>query len=1339
LGSRGSMFALNGSNKLQINVPAFGDASSTVYFGVDNGQLAPVEVLVTLLSVAPSVTELREAYKWRKNNQNRTVAVAVVVNGKAHLFGPSEDRQPVIVDTPLASRILQSALSESSPTVARRHLVEFFDNLGNSEMAGIKNKGLFASHHLRENLPKRKDWKDLQTIGQALASKRHRELIESLGYTVSGEERNTLILRANTAENRVIAVLLDDAENFDSPSGRFPSSPVAWGLSVAADHNVPWLIVLKKDQIRLHPGRDGVGVGQKGQAETYLELNLAQIETSHLALLPLIFSARSLERGGDVQLILEESSKYAVVLGARLRERVYASVVPNISIAVAKKLKEQGVELNSEGLQKAYSITLKILFRLLFQAYAEDRGLLPSGRNEGYDANSLKTIAKRDIDASPDEFGQVVSIWYDLIQVWDAIDGGNPRWQVPAYNGGLFGRDPVLHPEGALIKGLDLPDSVMGPALQALLIDMTEDGVKGPVDFRSLSVREFGTIYEGLLESSLSLAEVDLTVDIKETWVPAKAGDNVIAKAGDPYFHSASGERKATGSYFTPKFVVDHLVERAIDPTLDKHLERIAAYLRSGDQATASREFFDFRVADLAMGSAHFLVAAVDRIEAKMRAFLANPATTVPGVVDEILRLRKAAIDALGGDEIAINEIEDPSLLRRQIARRCIYGLDINAMAVELARLAIWIHTFVPGLPMSALNHNLVCANSLTGIATIDEALETLMPTRNSQPGIADDEIENDLERARGLLQDAANASEANKAEVIAAADLARRARQESANAKLFFDCALATRMGLVDARLLFQAKDILAVGASQIVQDLIQELIPAHFPYLFPEVFLRSNPGFDALLGNPPWEKAQVEEHSWWGLRIPGLRGMPMVERKHRLESFRASRPELEKEYQAAIEQTNKLRTALLRGPYEGLGSSNVDLYQAFAWRNWNSLRKNGRFGLVLPRGAMSGTALSQWRKQVLEQGNFADVTFASNNRHWIFENVHASYAVAFVVAEHSEKHFVQFSGPARSIEELKNIANSRVNVPVEEFQSWTLNSSFPQLPDYQAFEIFRVFKRSNRLGDQTPEWDFGVVQGDFNATTNRDVFELGPASEGVSVPVYAGASFNLWNPKYGVAYGHASDTKLRNFLLERLRKSSQVSKSAYFNRQFSRETLPMDKPRIGFRDITNATNTRTTIVALLPPGIVGTHRVSFLVNRTGQTANEAFLLGIMSSIPYDWYMRRVVEMVLNFEILRSSPVPFSEMSTEHGKRLTELSVRLACTDERFAVWAAEAVTHPFEPLDVGQKFEALCEIDALAAIMFGLERNQVSHIFATFHRGWDYKDRLEKVLHYFDDWKGK
>jgi hypothetical protein len=602
-----------------------------ISFGPNPDGLGACEVALCEVGASPSRELLRELWRKRKGNRNVTCLVVVATKGdRAWLFGP-DDQTPVLESLAKvqALRLVQSALDEPTSIQAFTRFSAHRKAVDSTGIAGFTNNGLFASYHIRVNAVKRPDWFEQCVKSESMRDLRHQQLISGLGFTSTMTVGNALVLTTTGDGPRAVAVLLDDTEHFDAKSAKYQLSPVAWGLNVAAKQRVPWLIVLRKDQIRLYPGKDGVGVGNKGQVETYFEMNLTEIDEEHVGLLSLIFSAAALGENGTADVLLKESQKYAADLGIRLRERIYEHVVPDIAKSVASQLPEIGLAVDADGLATAYRLTLRILFRLLFQAYAEDRGLLPAGRNEIYDANSLKTIATRIQDQDAASFGASAAIWSDLTQVWDVIDEGAEDWQVPAYNGGLFGRKAEFHPEGSLISQLRLTDAILGPALQHLVVDITEDDVRGPVDFRSLSVREFGTIYEGLLESSLSVTEIDLSVDKSGAWVPSTSKLAVDAPAGSVYFHSASGERKATGSYFTPSFVVDHLIDRSLDPALDRHLAKIRAHLEVGDDGAAARDFFDFRVADLAMGSGHFLVAAVDRIESRMRSFLAEPENAV--------------------------------------------------------------------------------------------------------------------------------------------------------------------------------------------------------------------------------------------------------------------------------------------------------------------------------------------------------------------------------------------------------------------------------------------------------------------------------------------------------------------------------------------------------------------------------------------------------------------------------------------------------------------------------------------------------------------------------------
>lgn len=1316
-----------------------------VYFGPDPLGLGGFQVAVALATAPPSREALRVLFKDRRGKRQIELVVVVLHDGTAHLFGPDPQSQPIELPIKQAQRQLQSVLSEPDVLAATERFTAFRKANDTTGRAGFANSGLFASHHITSNVPQRQDWDVLSQKAAPLLSKRGKQLVEALGFVTQPGPNGTMLLSIGGEPPRAVAVLLDDTEPFEAKTQRFQLSPVAFGLAVASRQQVPWLVVLRKDQIRLYPGRDGVGVGSKGQAETYFEIDLATVDAEYAALLPLIFSAEALQAGGTADELLRDSARYATELSARLRERIYDEIVPQVAVEIAQRLtRTAAVQLDSDGLAVAYRVTLHLLFRLIFQAYAEDRGLLPAGRNEGFDANSLKTNARRLLESDPEDFGTASTIWYDLLQVWNAIDQGNPQWQIPSYNGGLFSTDPNRSPEGALLAKMELPDSVLGPALKSLLIDVSDDGVPGPVDFRSLSVREFGTIYEGLLESSLSVAAEDLTVDTNGAWIPARDGQEVHAPSGSPYFHTASGERKATGSYFTPKIVVDHLIETSVTPALKAHLKTIDDHLSTGDSAAAARLFFDFRVADLAMGSGHFLVAAVDKIEALMRDFLT--AHSVPGVTEELLRLADVARDALGTDDVAKSEVDQVGLLRRQVARRCIYGLDINSMAVELARLALWIHTFVPGLPMSNLDHGLVNANSLTGIGTIEEALEALQPGRNpGQVDIFDEVLTDELASAKTLLEDVANASEANKAEVQEGARLLAQARGAADTARRIFDAAVAARAGEIDTGTIEDKESLLRVIDRPEVSDASRRLSPAHMPYLFPEVFLRENPGFDVLIGNPPWEKLQIEEHSFYSLAFPGLRGLSQQEAEVKLGIIRRERPDLVSQYQAATESTQLTQKVLAKGPYPGLNAGRPDLYKAFAWRMWHLVRTGGRVGVVLPRKALEASGMKDWRLTLLAEGTFSDAMVLTNTGGWVFEGVHGQYSIAVVSITadrtNSTSKSLVVRGPFTSQAEfIQGISNEPAPIQVSELLQWSRNGAFPLLPNPSSLDVFLTIRAHPRLDMDTTDFSVRGLR-EWNATDDKHRFVFAEAPG--LIPVYKGDSFDLWNPSTGSVYAYADPKSMELALQERRMNQARTRRSAFYGMPDSWvrdvSTLPMHHPRIAWRDVTNRTNRRTLVAALVPPEIVMVHQAYYLFFRRGTAAEQAFVLGVLSSIPFDWYARQMVESHATVEFLLGAPMPRPAKDSLVGARVTEIAGRLAAVDDRYAEWAS-AVGVPVNSLEnQSDKNDLIAELDALVSLLYGLAEDQVEHIFSTFHRGWDYGARLDATLTHYRLWKDK
>jgi hypothetical protein len=1339
-----SAMKLSASTSIPWKIEGFPEVEGgSVFFGPDPDGLGAFEVATATAVTAPTRELLKGLLAKRKDKRSTDVVVALEVAGRVHVMGPDPDRAPLTLTLSAAQRQLQAALSEPDSLAAYRRFVTISDAHQSSEMPGVRNHGLFASYHLRETVRLRRDWEAACAESEKLTNLRHRELIEALGFSVSGSLSHGLLLAAG-GESRALALLLEEDEGFDSKSNRFQVSPADWGLAAAASQDVPWVIVLRKEQLRLYASKDGVGVGNRGQSETFFELDLAVLEDDAIGLLSLIFSASALSERGTTDEILAESSRFASKLGGRLRARVYEQIVPRISTEVAHQLRTLGYELTQETLKLAYSMTLRILFRLLFQAYAEDRGLLPAGRNERYDANSLETFARRELNTSGEMFGTSASIWLDLVQVWDAIDEGNALWQVPAYNGGLFGSDEIRNFEGYLLKKIRLQDSVLGPALQALLIDEnTEDGIRGVVDFRALSVREFGTIYEGLLESSLSLAEMDLELDANSKWVPASSKETLAVAEGEPYFHSASGERKASGSYFTPSFIVDQLVAEAIDGPLNSHIEKIRKLIKDGQSTQASKEFFDFRVADLAMGSGHFLVAAVDRIESKLRALLSEPDIEIPGVTSELERLLDSARTALGEDLGAIAEIEPASLLRRQIAKRCVYGIDINPIAVELARLSLWIHTFVPGLPMSSLDHGLVCANSLTGIGTIDEALDALLPNRKkNEVSLMDDLIFDSLSQAKTLLIDAANASESNKAEMANSYALSLAAKEASGPTKRIFETAVAARSGILSARSVLSQADFDTVASREDVQDLISRTNPGHMPYLFPEVFLRENGGFDCLIGNPPWEELTVEEPKFWNRVRPGLLGLSEAERGKIISELREKYPEKDAELKKEILDVEFQRKVLLGRGFPGMGTGDVDLYLAFAWLNWALLRVGGSAGLVFPRSLLTSAGAADWRKEVF-QNSSSDVTVLVNNGKWLFADVTAQYTVALVQLTKSiGGSQLGLHGPFVSQDEFLKNDDAPTVIDFQTIARLSNMASLPSLPSSESFSIVKKMSKFSSLSDSENGFGYRPVR-EFDATNDKKYFMESELEKPGLLPVLGGSGFNIWQPFTSKVYAWANEEKASSALFDKRLNQAKLSSSAFFGLDGSivsdSETLNYRRPRIVFRDIARATDFRTMISALVPPNVFLTNKAPYFFSRSSTPQSEAFLLGFLSTMVVDWYLKRFAELGMNYHLVNGTPIPWQGLQTIHGKRLIEVSGRLAAVDSRFQKWA-ENLGVPVGSVNSETEMEELTsELDALAACLYGLTETELEHIFDTFHRGWDSESRKKKAISYFRDWSRK
>jgi hypothetical protein len=393
---------------------------------------------------------------------------------------------------------------------------------------------------------------------------------------------------------------------------------------------------------------------------------------------------------------------------------------------------------------------------------------------------------------------------------------------------------------------------------------------------------------------------------------------------------------------------------------------------------------------------------------------------------------------------------------------------------------------------------------------------------------------------------------------------------------------------------------------------------------------------------------------------------------------------------------------------------------------------------GVVVPRSLLGAAGPRLWREAAFAEGDLQAVTLL-NNRQWVFP-IHPQYSIALVTFRKCDapSGHVQVSGPYFDEQSFLAGRDALGKIEVSALKV-TTGSTIPQIPNPQSAEVLNVIRKAPRLDARRPGWDFRPVR-EFDATNDRPTFDAGGSG---TVPVLGGAGFEIWNPSTGEVYAHGDQSKIDSVLQTKRKRQIKLKSSAFHGLSpewaGNLETLPMRRPRIAFRDIARSTDTRTMIAALVPPAVALTNKAPYLYRREGSAAAEAYLLGVLSSIPLDWYARKYVEMGMNLHILNGLPIPVLDIESPIATRIIQVSGQLAAVDERYEEWANEVGVPVGSVTTPSEKAALIAELDALVSLLYGLTEDQVEHLFDTFHRGWNYQSRLATVLDHYARWKSQ
>lgn len=1159
----------------------------------------------------------------------------------------------------------------------------------------------------------------------------------------------------------------DEERDSDTPD----ENPGAIVVSLLETKTVPWVVVTNGRLWRLYARET------HSRATNYYELDAEEVLADTAVPLAdpgeafryfwLLFRRQAFEtytaqrEGKSLKLslldrLLLESEDYARELGSRLKDRVFEDVFPHLAHGFVEHLRAKGGSkaVPQAELDTIFQGTLTLLYRLLFLLYAEARDLLPVREVRGYWDQSLARMKNEvaehagpiddDVEANlkkvyrDDQF----TLWTRFQRLFSIVDRGDSALNVPFYNGGLFLTAPEREngsPEVLAARFLathSVADRYL--ALSLDLLSRTVDDKRHSlvsIDYKSLGVRQLGSIYEGLLEFRVRIATEKLGIAKekgREVYVPlTDLAENVreraerdgrIVRKGATYLENNKRERKASGSYYTPDHIVEYIVEQAVGPVLMEKFDKLRPRLRAAQaerkaffekQKTREArrislepveraehigeelvdELFDIKVLDPAMGSGHFLVEAVDFTTDRMLTFLnAFPWNPVQAY---LARMRADILAEADKQGVTLDptKLTDVNLLKRHVLKRCIYGVDLNPMAVELAKVSLWLDCFTLGAPLSFLDHHLRCGNSLIGIS--EEQFEQAQ-RRWGQMDLLGESHYTGARMAVGLMIEIGKLPDITPAQTRESRQRYTVATETLAPIRRLFDVYASQWFGN-EPRSVGRGKkttehnpalDFLREPMCEAwsrephktkLPDLFRKIADTtteaanhyrffHWELEFPEVFFGPRPrpvrhiervagaGFDAVIGNPPYDVLAEEELGY----------------------------DISREL--AYFETQELFRPAIRGK--------KNLYKLFICQSCSVTRKGGGLSLIVPMPLLGDDQAAGVRALLMRDTDMRAIeAFPQKDdpHRRVFAEAKLSTAVFVTRRLPSATTFTVRTHPGKTIEadsaclrissrDLLRFDPENSPIPSCSQDDWNLAIRILKLPGLK------------RLGDYATSF-----QGEVNETIERSRKALTDSK--TSPLALRGANITLYAVREA-SQGEDVRVTMERFLKDR----REGSKSFYFREK-----------RIGFQRSAPQNNFRRLIAAPIDAGSLCLDTVSFVPESALKMPPE-ILLALLNSEILDWYFRlSSTNSKVNEYQFNVLPVPGMTAETDSagnlsGSQVTELIhlVRaVVATERRRKLESRSERAHLGE---TGVKYQA--EIDRILYRSYGLSDEDVAYV---------------------------
>ena len=1177
---------------------------------------------------------------------------------------------------------------------------------------------------------------DMRTVGQVILDER----IFPIGFAA--------------CEGRVPLVFAAHDQGLDKPSTRHGDgvrrrSPFLLAQEyLNASNDCLWAVV--SNGLKLRILRDNASLTRPAYIEADLEAIFSEgLYPDFTALWLLAHASRFGKVGTEAaDCALERWRNTAQEDGIRARDRLRVGVTAALRALGTGFLAHKDnaelrrrIEAGELSTQAYFEQLLRLIYRFIFLATIEDRELVfapdatPEARQRylaGYSLNRLRQLAAR-----RRSYDRHADLWQVLTITFGGLGRGEPALGLPAL-GGLF--------DAAQCPGLDTAHLENQALLSALfsLCFFRDGAVLSRVNYRDMDSEELGSVYESLLEL---VPQATLT-----------GGARGFGFVGDEEEGSTRGNaRKLTGSYYTPDSLVQELIKSALEPV-------IARTLAESPQEPV-KALLALTVCDPACGSGHFLLAGARRI------------------ADEVALLR-----APEGNPSQ----QDFRHALRDVVAHCIYGVDKNPMAVELARTALWLEAYTPDRPLTFLDAHLRCGDALLGV--LDEAiLQDGIPDKAFNALSGDDkEVVKRIKKAnRDAAKGIAKAKEKSRqmlsldlGENIDAAafealpDDTLEALQAKRAAYAALEASIAVSKGRLAADIFVAtfvlpktndtearvptSQDLWLVlngdaprpGIAESAHTVAQAAQAFHWWQVFPQVKVRG--GFDVLLGNPPWERIKLQEEEFFATRSPlvaeaqhkaqrGRRiallaeGMllhtlyPEVEAAQGLVPPNGAEQALYADFLAA--RRNAEAASLFAhdaGRYPLTGVGDVNTYALFAESFAQLMAETGRAGFIVPTGIATDDSTKAFFAGLTQAGRLASL-YDIENREAVFPSVHRSYKFCLLTLGRAEAaEFVCFAAQTHQLADPRR----RFTLTPDEFR--LINPNTLTCPVFRSERDAALTKKLYRaepvlIAEGPPEvnpWGIRFMRQMDMANDSGLFFDVPAPSR---LPLYEAKMIHQFDHRWAT---YSADGSGDVSTAQKQDPAFRVT-PRYWVEAAEVEARLYDKGwergwLMGWRDICRSTDERTVIASVVPRVAAG-HTMP--VCMTEQPAQRvAMLLANLLSLTLDFVARaKVGGTHLTYGYLKQFPVLPPDRYTDADLAfIVPRVLELTYTAHDLKPWAADlGYDGPPFPWNPERRAQLRAELDAWYARLYGLTRDELRYILDPADvMGEDYPSETFRVL---------